>query len=127
MQEIKFSDIRVNKYYFIFSKFHNDLCKKESYWNDYRKIIAKVKSKIFCNINGIQLHRIIFTDVMHVPSKICGTDYHFQFNEDKTKNSEIIYRCTQHPYKCCNSCYNRILNLLLYRITGERNLKLTYF
>ena len=64
---------------------------------------------------------------MHIPLKITGIDYHFLLREDKSKNNEIVYRCTYHPYKGCNNYYNRILNVLLYKITGERNFNLTYF
>lgn len=62
---------------------------------------------------------------MHVPLKITGVDYHFLIKEDK--NDEIVYKCTYHPYKCCNNYYNHILNVLLYKITGERNFNLIYF
>ena len=127
MQEVNLSTIKVNKYYFIYSKFHESLCKKNPTWNSYRKIIAKVKSKSSYYIDERRFYKIIFTDVMHIPLEIAGQDYHFLLKEDKNKNSEIIYECTQHPYKCCDKYYNRILNLLLYKITGERNFNLEYF
>lgn len=127
MQEVNLDEVKVDKYYFIYSKFHESLCKKDSNWTNYRKIIAKIKSKTTYCIDEKCLYKVIFTDVMHIPSKISSVDYHFIFREDRSKNSEIIYKCTQHPYKCCDNYYNRVLNLLLYKITGERNFNLTYF
>lgn len=129
MQEVNLSNLKVNSYYFIYSKFHESLCKKDSNWNNYRKIIAKIKSKTNFFIGEECVHKVIFTDIMYIPLKITGTDYHFTFREDRNENSEIIYKCTQHPYThiCCDSYYNRVLNLLLYKITGERNFNLTYF
>ncbi len=45
MQEVNLDEVKVDKYYFIYSKFHESLCKKDSNWTNYRKIIAKIKSK----------------------------------------------------------------------------------
>ena len=113
--------------YFIYSKFHDSLCKKDFTWNNYRKIIAKVKNINSYSYDNKIMYKIIFTDVMHVPSGESGSDYHFLLQEDLTKNNEIIYNCTYHPYKCSDDYYNYVLNSLLYKITGERNFNLTYF
>tara|TARA_B100000401_G_C52800048_1_gene718043 strand:- start:773 stop:1156 length:384 start_codon:yes stop_codon:yes gene_type:complete len=127
MIEVNLSEIEINKYYFIYSNFYNSLCSKDSSWYNYRKIIAKVKNINSYYYNDKLLYKIIFTDVMHVPSAERGSDLHFILEEDLTKNNEIIYNCTHHPYKCSDDYYNYVLNSFLYKITGERNFNLTYF
>lgn len=127
MIEVQLSKIKINKYYFIYSKFHNRLCSRDSSWYNYRKIIAKVKNINSYSYDNKIMYKIIFTDVMHVPSAERGSDYHFLLQEDLAKNNEIIYNCTYHPYKCSDDYYNYALNSLLYKITGENNFNLEYF